>query len=162
ELKMNPGRREFLFDVELQLYLDPAELADAFRSPVFSVVLGRSQDLACVRKVEVVGLERACDGYVENTILPFEFRRCLPWGTTVLMPTFVGCTPARHPVFASYIVVRDRVYVGKTAPSASRRMLEIKDEPEKVWWLDPDSKDDSGGKRLLWFHEINPGEFQDV
>lgn len=156
EAVVQPHVRDFLFDVKLELYLDPPELAAAFRSPTFTVVLGRSQDLASVCRVETIDLERAETGYLERTILPGDLRRRLPWGVTILMPRYVGPAPARDPVFAPYIVLQDRVFVG--VPNQSKSLLRVTGDQEPEWWSDPHSSQD-GLRRLLWFHTIDPSEF---
>jgi CRISPR-associated protein Cas5t len=158
EAVVQPHVRDFLFDVTLELYLDPPELADAFRSPVFTVVLGRSQDLASIRRVEMIDLLPAEKGYLERTILPGEFRRRLPWGVTTLMPRYIGPAPERRAAFAPYILLRDRVYVGYRE-NVSRRLLQINGEQDQ-WWTDPATSEDRDGRRLLWFHEIDPQEFE--
>lgn len=158
EAVVQPHQRDFLFDVRLELYLDPPELADAFRSPVFTVVLGRSQDLASVQRVEIVELQPANKGYLERTILPAELRRRLPWGVTTLMPRYIGPAPERRAAFAPYIVLRDPIYVGDD-DGASRKLLRIEGEQDS-WWMDPTTPEDRGGHRLLWFHQINPQEFE--
>jgi CRISPR-associated protein Cas5t len=160
EAVVQPHERDFLFDVRLELYLDPPELADAFRSPTFAVVLGRSQDLASIQRVEVVDLPAATTGYVERTILPGRLRTRLPWGVTTLMPRYIGPAPERHPVFAPYIVLHERVYVGFEERFSSRQLLNLAGAND-VWWTDPVTAEDRGGRRLLWFHTIdpaNPGE----
>lgn len=154
---VQPHTRDFLFDVRLELYLDPPSLADAFQSPVFTVVLGRSQDLACVTKVEQVELAPAEQGYVERTILPGELRRMLPWGVTVLMPKYIGPAPERQPVFAPYIVVQDRVYYGAEPGGTSRSFIRVEGEPVQ-WYGDPTTIEERHGPRLLWFHRIDPNQ----
>jgi CRISPR-associated protein Cas5t len=158
EAVVQPHQRDFLFDVRLELYLDPPELAEAFQSPVFTVVLGRSQDLASVRRVELIELLPAQKGYLERTIVPGELRRRLPWGVTTLMPRYIGPAPERRAAFAPYIVLREPVYVGDE--NVTRRLLSIDGEKEN-WWMDPTTTEDRGGRRLLWFHEVNPREFGD-
>ncbi len=160
EAVVQPHLRDFLFDVRLELYLDPPDLAVAFRSPVFTVVLGRSQDLACIRRVETIDLQPAGKGYLERTILPAgEFRRRLPWGVTTLMPRYIGPAPERRAAFAPYIVLREPVYVGY-GQEVSRKLFQVQGEQE-TWWMDPTTPEDRGGHRLLWFHEVNPEEFGD-
>jgi len=158
EAVVQPHQRDFLFDVRLELYLDSLELAAAFKSPVFTVVLGRSQDLASIQRVETVELLPSGKGYFERTILPGEFRRRLPWGVTTLMPRYIGPAPQRRAAFSPYIVLRDRVYAGYH-DEQSRRILQIEGEQDQ-WWMDPQTLDDHGGRRLLWFHQVNPQEFE--
>ncbi len=155
EAVVQPHERDFLFDAQLELYLDPPELAAAFQSPTFAVVLGRSQDLACIRRVEIVELPPATQGYVERTILPGELRTRLPWGVTTLMPRYIGPAPERQPIFAPYIVLHERVYVGYAERLSPRQLLDLGGEPD-AWWTDPSTQEDRGGRRLLWFDTINP------
>lgn len=161
EATVQPHKRDFLFDVRLELYVDPPELAAAFRSPVFTVVLGRSQDLASVQRVEVVELPPAERGYLERTIIPGAERRRLPWGVTTLLPTYIGPAPERRAKFDPYIVLRERVYVGYREKVAQRQLLSLNGERD-AWWCDPATDEDLGGRRVLWFHRLNAREFGDV
>jgi CRISPR-associated protein Cas5t len=156
EATVQPHLRDFLFDVRLELFLDPPELADAFRSPAFAISLGRSQDLAAIRSVEVLRLDHDVSGYIETTLLPLSLRPRLPWGITCHMPTYVGPAPRRVAVFDPYILLRERVYVGELAARASPQMQSIAGQEDPRWAVDPTSAEDRGGRRLLWFHEINP------
>lgn len=157
EAVVQPHVRDFLFDVRLELFLDDLALESAFRSPVFAVVLGRSQDLATVRSVERVELAPATKGYLENTLLPANLRDRLPWGVTTLMPSYIGPAPERQPVFAPYIVLRDRVYVGDADAHGSRRVLEIAGAPAPAWVADPTGPVEKDRPRLLLFQTIVPG-----
>lgn len=159
EAVVQPHTRDFLFDARMELYLDPPELAEAFRSPVFTVVLGRSQDLASVQKVEVIELSQATNGYLERTILPSSFRPRLPWGVTTLMPRYIGPAPQREPAFAPYIVLQERVYVGEAAQSESKKLITINGIPDTGLYCDPVTPEDRVGRRLLWFHTLDPAEF---
>jgi len=124
-------------------------------------VLGRSQDLACIRRVEIVDLPPATQGYVERTILPGALRTRLPWGVTTLMPHYIGRAPERQPVFAPYIVLHERVYVGYAERFSPRQLLDLGGEPD-AWWTDPSTPEDRGGRRLLWFHTIDPVAFDNA
>src|SRR5579875_1130265 len=153
---VQPVFREFLFQAELTLYLTPSSLAEAFCAPVFPVVLGRSQDVACVVSVEEVELPLAAGAYFENTLLPFAWRARTGRGITVLMPRYVAPPPEREPSFARYVVLRtgDRVYSGNAAvPADDRRRIVRKAEPER-WSIDPDAPLDKGVARGLVFHSF--------
>ncbi len=56
-VKSNAGRRQFLFETTLYLYLFDKELADCFRQPAYQLLLGRSSDLATVEEVAEVELK---------------------------------------------------------------------------------------------------------
>src|SRR6266446_2453545 len=51
---VQPTFRQFLFGCRMTLYIDRVDLEEAFFNPRFTVVLGRSQDLASYSKVEKV------------------------------------------------------------------------------------------------------------
>jgi len=55
-VKSNAGRRQFLFETTLYLYLFDKKLADYFREPAYQLLLGRSGDLATVEEVKEVCL----------------------------------------------------------------------------------------------------------
>jgi CRISPR-associated protein Cas5t len=151
---VQPTLREFLFGVELTLYLHPPALAKAFRAPVFPVVLGRSQDLATVVSVEELALEEAEGAYFDATLLPFSWRRRTRFGTTVVMPRFIGEPPEREPVFAQYIVLpRDQTVYGGTADVPAdhpRRLLRYENGDDR-WLVDPTSTVRHGVRRgVVW------------
>jgi CRISPR-associated protein Cas5t len=150
---IQPTRRQFLFGCRMTLYIDGIDFADAFRSPRFAVVLGRSQDLAAYSKVEVVDLVSADSGYYEETILPAEFRRRTARGVTVLMPRYVAPPPFRQAFFERYIMLRERIYDGQDADLGSRRMLRIAGEANETI-VDLDSPEWRGAHRALVFHSF--------
>jgi len=55
-VKSNVIKREFLYNCQLYIYLQDNELIEYLRNPYFSLVLGRSGDLATVEKIEEVEL----------------------------------------------------------------------------------------------------------
>jgi len=82
-----PFNRELLYNPKLTLYLDNLDLRDAFLSPYYSVILGRSQDLMTYVSVQVVELVRAETAYFEHTLLPLEMSPRLREATiAVTMP----------------------------------------------------------------------------
>jgi CRISPR-associated protein Cas5t len=142
---VQPTFREFLFRVEMTLYVTPASIAAAFRAPVFPVVLGRSQDLACVRSVEEVDLLIAEGAYFENTLLPFSWREKTHFGITVLMPRFIGPPPEREPTFAQYVVLRrERIYGGDAEIASGDRRSMVRKADAEQWLVDPASPLDKG------------------
>src|SRR6266702_8054062 len=56
---VNPFKRELLFQPRLTLYLNRPEWIDAFRSPRYAVVLGRSQDLFTYTSFHTIELQQA-------------------------------------------------------------------------------------------------------
>lgn len=152
---VQPTLRDFLFGVELALYLSPWELGAAFRQPVFPVVLGRSQDLACVVSVEEVELEVSPSAYFSGTLLPFSWRARTGFGTTVLMPRFISPPPEREPSFGQYIVLpADRtLFAGAAGPPEGRQRLLGNGETDE-WFVDPTSEVRAGGKRGIVWHSF--------
>ena len=152
---VQPTHRQFLFGCRLTLYVDCLDFEEAFRGPRFTVILGRSQDLAAYNKVERVELLSAELGYYEETILPADLRRRTGRGTTVLMPRYVAPPPHRETTFERYIVLRDRIFDGPSAASdlGSRQMLRFEGEGTKVL-IDPDSTQWRGAHRALAFHSF--------
>jgi len=63
-------KRYVYFRPELDLYLTNLELEQAFRSPVSTPSLGRSQDIAWVKTVEVVELREMASGKIGPTLIP--------------------------------------------------------------------------------------------
>ncbi|NJL34625.1 MAG: hypothetical protein HC893_13170, partial [Chloroflexaceae bacterium] len=77
ESTVTPFKRELLFRPRLTLYLDRIDLVDAFRSPHYAVVLGRSQDLCSYPPggIAVIDLEQRYDVYYAHTLLPIAMGR---------------------------------------------------------------------------------------
>lgn len=152
---VQPVLRDFLFKVEVTLYLTPSSLGDAFRDPVFPVAFGRSQDLACIVAVDDIALEEAPGAYFSATLLPFEWRQRTPFGTTVLMSRFVGPPPEREPVFAQYIVLpaHTAVFAGTAGLDAGKHRVLRGDRADR-WWVDPGSEERQGGRRGIVMHRF--------
>jgi CRISPR-associated protein Cas5t len=66
-------RRQIHFRPQLDLYLTNLSLFDAFYNPVGAPVLGRSQDLCVIRKVENVTLTPVSNGLIGQTMIRNEF-----------------------------------------------------------------------------------------
>lgn len=152
---VQPTLRDFLFGLDLMLYLAPVELGAAFRRPVFPVVLGRSQDLACVVSVEEIELERVAGAYFSATLLPFSWRARTPLGTTVLMPRFITPPPEREPSFEQYIMLpADRtLFAGAAGVNTGKRRL-LGNGGSEEWFVDPTSEEKEGGKRGVVWHSF--------
>jgi CRISPR-associated protein Cas5t len=63
--------REFLVMPRLTLYL-PIEWESAFRCPRYTLLLGRTQDVATVEEIKRVHLQQVSSGKVSGVLLPFE------------------------------------------------------------------------------------------
>lgn len=64
-------RREILYDCYLTLYLDDKEIANAFKSPIFQLLLGRSGDLARVVGVKEIEVKPMDKAWLNGTVVPF-------------------------------------------------------------------------------------------
>lgn len=151
-ISVQPVRREFLFDTTLTLYLTP-DLAEAFRAPVYAVVLGRSQDLAEVVSVDIITLRRSERVRVEHTLLPWRLRPCIPAGTTVLLSRYISEPPRREAEFDRYIALHDPVFVGGD-PTDSRSVLRVEGIELDALWSDPEHIDEEGFERGVWIHRL--------
>lgn len=140
---VNPFRRELLFMPRLVLYLNRPEWIDAFRSPRYAVVLGRSQDLFTYTSVEMVELEQADEAYFEHTLLPYDVNRHTGRGFAVLMPRYIDGQNHRRPTFERYVVVQERV--------PSPEFLYFGERPPGRFWVDPQSPEHNGLRLGLSF-----------
>jgi len=152
EASVQPVWRDLLFDCRLTLYL-PVDLAAAFRSPVFPVVLGRSQDLAEVVAVDEVELTRPVRARLEHTLLPRSVRPCVRFGATVLLTRYVSPAPEREAVFAQYIALREPVFLGEGA-NANRLFVTVPGIDLEPLWVDESHLDEEGFARGVWIHRL--------
>lgn len=152
EITVQPVERDFLFDTRMTLYL-PEAVANAFRSPVYPVVLGRSQDLAEIVEVSNVELEPPRRVRLEHTLLPFRLRPCLRFGTTVLLTRYIGEPPVRNVVFERYISLHDPVFWGEGA-DPNQTLLAVDGISLDGLWSDPTIQDENGYSRGLWIHRL--------
>lgn len=143
EGKVNPFKRELFFQPRLTLYLNRPEWADAFRSPRYAVVLGRSQDLFTYTQVEVVELQSSDRAYFEHTLLPYSTHRYTNRGFAILLPRYLDYENRRHPTFARYFVVKERIN--------SQDFLWFGEKPVEHYWIDPATPEHKGAYRGLHF-----------
>ncbi len=141
---VNPFRREVLFLPRLTLYLNRPEWIDAFRSPSYAVVLGRSQDLFTYTAIDTVELEEADEAYFEHTLLPYDVNRHTGRGFAVLMPRYIDGANRRQPTFERYVVIQERV-------ATTTDFLYFGDRPPGRFLIDPDSPEHNGLRRGLSF-----------
>ncbi len=68
-------RREILYDCYLTLYFEDENIANAFKAPVFQLLLGRSGDLARVVEVKEIEVIKSNSLLLNGTVVPFnEFK----------------------------------------------------------------------------------------
>ena len=143
---IKPFRRELLFHPKLTLYINRPEWIEAFRSPCYAVVLGRSQDLFTYTSVEIIELEQAERAYFEHTLLPHDMALQIGRGITVTMPRFLDYHRNRAPTWQRYVIHnRGRVIL---PDEASLRFSHIEYGP---YWIDPTTPEVKGAHRGLHF-----------
>jgi len=152
EITIQPVPREFLFDVNMTLYL-PTAVGAAFRSPTYTVILGRSQDLAEVVSIDEIDLERAGRARVEHTLLPWSVRPCLHFGSTLLLTKYISEPPERRATFERYVVLHEPAFYGEGA-DPNRAFLQVEGVSFDDLWVDPTIVDDDGFARGVWIHRI--------
>jgi len=149
---VQPVARDFLFDVQMTLYL-PLALGAAFCTPVHTVVLGRSQDLAEVVSVAEVDLEQPRRGFLDHTLLPIALRPAVRFGSTVLLTRYLSPSPGRQASFAQYIVLHEPVFFGSDA-NPNRALVRVEGLSLDGLWCDPSHVDDEGFARGVWLHRV--------
>jgi len=149
ESTVTPFQRELLFRPRLTLYLDRLDLEAAFRSPRYVVVLGRSQDLCSYppSAVQVVTLEQRDAAYYEHTLLPLEMGTATRRGVAVMMPRYVDYQQRRHPTFAQYLMLNERVLPKDMQTIGTRQPV----------WCDPTTPPQSGYNRAVVWHRFVEG-----
>lgn len=145
EGNVNPFERDLLFRPILTLYINRPEWLDAFRSPRYAVVLGRSQDLSTYTSVEIVELEQAERAYFEHTLLSHDMALQIGRGVTVTMPRFLDNDRNRAPSWGRYVIHKERVVLPDETPI---RFDHIQYGP---YWTDPTTPEVKSAHRGLQF-----------
>ena len=135
EGNVNPFDRQLFFKPQLTLYLNRPEWETNFRSPHYTVVLGRSQDLFTYTEVSVIDLAQAPSAYFENTLAPYEMALSLRQGITVLMPRYLDYHDNRFPAFSNYVILKNRVQL-----------------QDGTYWVEPSSLEYKQSHLGLFFH----------
>lgn len=143
--EMNPILRELLFHPHMTLYLDAPEMLDtlyqAFRSPRYMVILGRSQDLVSYRSVDIIETEEAAEGYLEGTLISHSHRDLIRNVVTMMMPRYIDPNDRRKVLWSPYLVLERRE--GVVA------------RPGEQFVIDPESQPTKAGlHRVLYWHSF--------
>ncbi len=156
ELELDPISREILLFPKLTLYVNAPRILDrlfeAFQNPRYAVVLGRSQDLATYKSVNIIKLENASKGYIENTLLPWSFRIRTTAGVSVLMPKFINPEDRRQVEWERYVMLEHRVFYGIVEEKGVKTMLRYEDD--EPFWIDPETPEIKGMKRAVIWHSF--------
>ncbi|OPX90700.1 MAG: hypothetical protein A4E53_00877 [Pelotomaculum sp. PtaB.Bin104] len=152
EGSVNPFKRAVLFQPRLILYVNKPEWEEAFLSPRYPVVLGRSQDLFTYTSVTRTKLVSSANAYFEHTLAPYRMAIKTGRGYAVLMPRFLDYARERIPSFARYVVLGRRVY--------SEDFIKYQEQTGEEYWIDPESPEDKGVHLGLLFHTF-VGDYND-
>lgn len=145
EGRVNPFERDMLFRPRLTLYINRPEWEPAFRSPRYTVVLGRSQDLFTYTEVSVVELQQANQAYFEYTLAPHEMALQTMRGIAVTMPRYLDYASGRTPTFGRYVIIRERVHLPREDG------LQFSNLSYEPYWIDPASPEEKGAHLGLPF-----------
>jgi CRISPR-associated protein Cas5t len=105
-IKSNVIKREFLSDVELYLYTDSPEIANALRAPKFQILLGRSGDLARVDSIKEIEIEEKKGlSKVIGTIVPFKKHSNIAAPIQALPMSFTNTIPRRNIGTQPYFII---------------------------------------------------------
>ena len=134
DAKSNINRREFLVQPELYLYTPEIWLKDAFERPRYTLLMGRSSDLATVKSIKEIQLQNVSETTYQDTLLPFPDAQL--YGQVQALPThFTTEIPRRPCGTRPYCLITERIkYTGN-----------VLHDPEKNWGV--------------YLHERIPGDF---
>lgn len=134
DAKSNINRREFLVQPELYLYTPEMWLREAFERPRYTLLMGRSSDLATVKSIDEIELEIRSETTYQNTILPFPDPQL--YGQVQALPThFTAEIPRRQCGMRAFCLITEPIkYNGK-----------VLHDREKKWGV--------------YLHERIPGDF---
>lgn len=132
--KSNVNRREFLVQPELYLYTPDMWLKEAFERPHYTLLLGRSSDLATVESITEIELARRAETTYQDTLLPFPDAQL--YGQVQALPThFTAEIPRRPCGTRAYCLITEKInYRG-----------DVWHDPEMDWGV--------------YLHERIPGNF---
>jgi CRISPR-associated protein Cas5t len=159
---MNPVPREILFQPHLTLYLNAPVMLDrlyaAFREPRYLVVLGRSQDLACYRSVEIIETEDRDAGYLQGTLVHWGDRQRFRLGAGMVMPRFIDPEDRRRVIWSPYLLLEGRAFL--TPPDQSEPGAEwVAARADERFVVDPESPPTRRGlRRILNWHSFTADE----
>lgn len=111
--KSNVIKREFLFDNFLRLYIADEAIVEYLKSPVYSLVLGRMNDLASVDifGIKKINLNESKDGNnIRGQIIPFS-NNYLPGIIQALPKYFTDTIPRQNIGTESYSVLNHKANV---------------------------------------------------
>lgn len=140
-VKSNVINREFLFDNHLIIYLSDRVLAEYFRQPVYSLLLGRSSDLATVNRISRVELQEIHDATkIKGQIIPL-FGNYIPGQIQPLPKYFSDTIPRNNWGTEAYSIVNHNATDIRTDLTA---------------YIDPDMKKEIH----IYFHDLDFNQYE--
>lgn len=126
QVKSNVIRREFLFDNNLYLYLIDSELVEYIRHPYYSILLGRSSDLASIDFIDEIELQKVGNANkVKGQIVPFN-EGYLPGIIQALPKYFTEGVPRNNIGTEAYSIIPYNATDMQTSLTAYRDCIEGK------------------------------------
>lgn len=103
-----PVTRQILFDCVLYLYIEDKSIAECFKNPYYTMLMGRSEDIATVDEVKEVNLTERRNIFAGKTIVPLSENNGELYGKIASMPVSISCDIPRHLNDTGiYIVMKD-------------------------------------------------------
>jgi CRISPR-associated protein Cas5t len=155
EATVNPVPREVMLWPCLSLYIDTPDLEEwyaRFRTPRYPVLLGRSQDLASYRSVEIVDLIEGEVAYYEGTLLTTDYRQRTTAGVMTNMPLYINPENRRQVDWNMYLLLENKIRLireGAGGPNVVYCPPEI-----GPLWIDPGSPKWSDLQRAVAWHSF--------
>ena len=104
-----PVQREILFGCTLQLYIENEHIAECFSHPYYTLLMGRSEDLAFVKKIEKVDLRQGERNiFIGKTIIPFSPSESEVFGHICSMPVYISDDIPRKVTRAGIFIIAER------------------------------------------------------
>ncbi|HBM80589.1 MAG TPA: type I-B CRISPR-associated protein Cas5 [Clostridiaceae bacterium] len=107
-----PVTRQILFDCTLYIYLENDTIAENFRYPYFSILMGRSEDICMVEEIKKIDLKEKRFINVGNTIIPLREKVDELYGKVVSMPVNISYEIPRHLISTDiYLSIPEKIKI---------------------------------------------------
>ncbi len=140
--KSNVMQREFLFDNELSIYLEDEDLVNYLRNPYYDILLGRSNDLATIERIQKIDLEKIERAEkIKGQLVPFK-GNMLPGKIQALPKYFSNTLPRLNLGTEAFSVIDFKSRNAKSRLSAYRDDSQVK------------------GGVDIYFHEMDTADYE--
>ena len=106
--KANITKREFLLNPKMYLYINDLDFRKYLESPYYTLLLGRSSDLAMIKEIKVVELDKKSNIKLGKTILPFGTKGA--YGILQALPVSFSETIPRHATETKPFILMDEYF----------------------------------------------------